>query len=182
MPHSSDNRRDWIAFALKVVTGLAALGLAIGLIQLFIGVVFHGWEGTAQLILLGGPVSLISGATLLAAKLLRRKLCASEPLGDTAAGRIATQPHGEIFPWPRGTLLTAVDEVVLALPTALLESDRPISEFVFGPDDMEISIPPGSETFFIRLTPGMSISLTKSVQASVVSEDLAPRRIQVNGS
>ena len=92
---------------------------------------------------------------------------------------IASQPPGDIFPWPKGAVLTAVDELVLALPVALFEADRPMNEAVFGPDDMEINIPPGSETFFIRLRPGMSVSLAKSVQSYVVAEDHQPRRIKV---
>ena len=92
---------------------------------------------------------------------------------------IASQPPGEIFPWPKGALLTAIDELVLAIPVALLEADQPMSEAVFGPDDMEVNIPPASETFFIRLRRGMSVSLAKSVQSFVVAEDRRPRRIRV---
>lgn len=92
---------------------------------------------------------------------------------------IATQPHGAIFPWPKGAVLTAVDELVLALPMALFDKDRPIGEFVFGPDGMEINIPPDGDTFFIRMTPGMSVSLAKSVQSYVAADDRKPRRIKV---
>lgn len=92
---------------------------------------------------------------------------------------IASQPPGEIFPWPKGAVLTAVDELVLALPVALFESDRPMGEAVFGPNDMEVNIPPDSETFFIRLRPGASVSLAKSVQSYVVADDHQPRRIKV---
>ena len=98
---------------------------------------------------------------------------------QTATKLIATQPHGEVFPWPKGAVLTAVDELVLALPMALFDKERPMSEFVFGPDDMQMSIPPEGDTFFVRLTPGMSVSLAKSVQSYVVSEDQKPRRIKV---
>jgi hypothetical protein len=92
---------------------------------------------------------------------------------------IAAQPHGEIFPWPKGAVLTAVDELVLALPMALFDKDRPMSEAVFGPDDLQMNIPPDGDTFFVRLMPGMSISLAKSVQSYVVAEDGKPRRIKV---
>jgi hypothetical protein len=104
---------------------------------------------------------------------LRRK---SQP--STAGELIAAQPHGEIFPWPKGAVLTAIDELVLALPTALF-GDRPMGESLFTPDDAQINVPPEGDTFFVRLMPGMSISLAKSVQSYVVSEDGKPRRISV---
>lgn len=103
------------------------------------------------------------------------------PKPPAAAGPVASQPPGEIFPWAKGVVLTAVDEVVLALPVALLEPDRPMAEFIFGPDDMEFSAPPGSEVCFLRLRPGMSVSLAKSVQAYVWAEDKEPRRIKASG-
>jgi hypothetical protein len=92
---------------------------------------------------------------------------------------LAVQPPGQIFPWPKGAVITAVDEVVLALPVALFEKDRPLSEAVFGPDDMEVNMPPDSDTFLVRLKPGMSLSLAKSVQSFVVGEDKTPRRLRV---
>ncbi len=92
---------------------------------------------------------------------------------------IAAQPPGEMFPWPKGAVLTAIDDLVLALPMDLFDKDRPMAEFVFGPEDMQMNIPPNGDTFFIRLMPGMSVSLAKSVQSRVVAEDATPRRIKV---
>jgi hypothetical protein len=92
---------------------------------------------------------------------------------------IVTQPHGEVFPWPKGAVLTAVDERVLALPTALFDKARPMSEFVFAPDGAQMNIPPDGNTCFVRLMPGMSISLAKTVQSYVISDDQKPRRIKV---
>jgi hypothetical protein len=97
------------------------------------------------------------------------------PSGDV----FVTQPVGVIFPWPKGAVLTAVDELLLALPIALFDPDRPMSEFVFAPADAAINIPPTGDTFLIRLTPGMSVSLAKSVQSFVVADDGKPRRIKV---
>ena len=56
-----------------------------------------------------------------------------------------------------------------------------MAEFIFGPDDMEFSAPPGSEVCFLKLQPGMSVSLAKSVQAYVCAEDKQPRRLKVSG-
>jgi hypothetical protein len=54
-----------------------------------------------------------------------------------------------------------------------------MSEFVFGPDDMQMNMPPGSDTFFIRLMPGMSLSLAKSCECYIVAEDQNLRRLKV---
>src|SRR5262249_20702278 len=92
---------------------------------------------------------------------------------------VALQPHGEIFPWPRGMALTALDDVVvLEIPLELFGNDKKIGECLFGPDDMEINSRPGFDRFFIRLKPGMTVSLAKSVQARVISDDGKPRRIK----
>jgi hypothetical protein len=97
------------------------------------------------------------------------------PPGDV----VAAQPHGQLFPWPKGAVLTAVDEVVLALPLALFDKDRPMGEFIFGESDLQMTIPPGGDKIFIRLMPGMSVRLAKSVQSYVVSDDRKPRRIKL---
>lgn len=94
-------------------------------------------------------------------------------------GIAATHPPMQPFPWPKGAVITAVDELILALPVALLEKDRPMSEVVFGPDDMQINIPPLSGTFFVRLKPGMSLSLAKSCDCCIVADDQNLRRMKV---
>jgi hypothetical protein len=97
------------------------------------------------------------------------------PAGEVAA----SQPPGEVFPWPKGAVLTAVDELVLAIPTALFDPGRPMDEFVFASADAELNVPPGGDTFLIRLKPGMSVSLAKSVQSFIVADDKTPRRLRV---
>ena len=54
-----------------------------------------------------------------------------------------------------------------------------MGEFVFGSDDMEMNMSPEGDVFFIRLKPGMSASLAKSVQSYIVAEDKRPRRLKV---
>jgi len=98
---------------------------------------------------------------------------------STDDGIPATHPPLKPFPWPKGAVITAVDELVLALPVALFDKERPMSEFVFGPDDMQIIVPPQSDTLFIRLMPGMSLSLAKSCECYIVAEDQNPRRLKV---
>jgi hypothetical protein len=107
-----------------------------------------------------------------------RKKPAAPPAATDA---VVSQPPGEVFAWPKGVVITAVDEVIIALPVALFDQDRPIGEFVLGPEDMGFSLPPGSDVFFIKLSPGMSVSLAKSCQAYLVAEDKQPRRLKISG-
>ncbi len=95
---------------------------------------------------------------------------------------IACQPPGEVFPWPQGTVLTALDEVIIELPQAAFGNAEAIGSVVLGPSDMEINIPLQGESFYIRLKPGMSVSLSKSCQGRVVAEDKRPRRFRLSGA
>jgi len=96
--------------------------------------------------------------------------------------KIAHQPPGQIFPWPRGTVLTALDEATIALPMAIFGKDEPIGSVVLGSADLQMNIPKTGDTFFIRVQPGMSVSLAKSCQARVVADDQQPRRFRISGS
>jgi hypothetical protein len=92
---------------------------------------------------------------------------------------VATQPPGEVFPWPRGTTLTSLDEAVLALPRAILGPEETIEAVIRGDDDMEINIPDKGELIYLRLRPGMAVTLSKSCQAVVVSDDKKSKRFRV---
>ena len=99
-----------------------------------------------------------------------------------AAETIAHQPPGQVFPWPQGTVLTALDEATIALPMAIFGKDEPIGSVVLGSDDIQMNIPKDGDVFYIRLQPGMAVSLAKSCQARVVAEDKQPRRFKISGS
>ena len=96
--------------------------------------------------------------------------------------KIASQPPGVIFPWPKGVVLTALDEATIALPMAIFGKDEPISSVVLGPADIQMNIPKTGDTFFIRVQSGMSVSLAKSCQAQVVADDKQLRRFKISGS
>ena len=111
---------------------------------------------------------------------LKRLFKKASPISSADVPCIARP--GEMFAWPKGGVITAVDEVVIALPIGLFDKDRPIGEFLFGPDDMKITVSPDGDRFHIRLMPGMSVSLAKSCDAYVSSgsaDDHLPRRIAV---
>src|SRR5262245_23816643 len=97
---------------------------------------------------------------------------------------IANQLPGEVFPWPKGTKLVALDDLTLAIPAAVLREDEQIGSVILGDEDMQIRLPtvpvttPGAR-IFLRLRIGMTVWLAKSCQAMVVAEDKSPRRIRV---
>lgn len=94
---------------------------------------------------------------------------------------IALQPPGEVFPWIKGMVLTAIDELVIALPMALLGKDEPIGSIVIAPDDMKISFTKQGDAFYVHLKPGMSVSLAKSSDALLVADDKQPKRLKLSG-
>jgi hypothetical protein len=108
---------------------------------------------------------------------LKRK----SPAPAKTSEAIAHQPPGEIFPWPQGTILTALDELVIALPMVIFGKDEQIGSVLLCSPNMQIHIPQEGDTFLIRLQPGMAVSLTKSCQARVVADDGKPRRLKISG-
>jgi hypothetical protein len=96
-----------------------------------------------------------------------------------ATGVIAHRRPFETFPWPKGEVLTALDEVTIALPIAAFGSNEKIGSVVLGSPDIGLSIPKTGDKFFIRLQPGMSVSLTKSCEACIFADDWEPRRFKI---
>jgi hypothetical protein len=88
-----------------------------------------------------------------------------------AGARRVCQPPGEVFPWPKGWRITAIDEAMIAIPTAIIGDDEVVGTVIHGDDDIQIDLhewglPNGR--FIIWLKPGQSCSISKSCQAIVV--------------
>lgn len=96
--------------------------------------------------------------------------------------RIASQPPGQSFPWPRATRLTALEDLILAIPAATLEKDEKIGSVIHSDPETEIKLQMSSAESFIylRLKAGMSVWLSKSVEGVVVASDKRPRRIKIS--
>jgi hypothetical protein len=109
---------------------------------------------------------------------VKRILGISQPKSANSASTIGTQVPGELFVFANTATLRAVDPIVIALPKLLL-GDSPIAASVHVDNDAEISIPADGSLFFVRLKPGMQISLKTSCQAMLVSDDKAPKQIAV---
>jgi hypothetical protein len=87
--------------------------------------------------------------------------------------KIVHQPPGEIFPWPRGWKITALDEAVLAAPSAIISANEVIGNVIRSEDDVRLKLPAGADSvaeahILIFLKVGQSVFLTKSCQAIVL--------------
>jgi hypothetical protein len=100
--------------------------------------------------------------------------------------KIAHQPPGEVFPWPNGWQLTALDEAVLAVPAAILTDDETIGSVIHAGDEVLIRLPTApqhGDRILIRLLAGQSVCLAKSCQTVVVPArqgDMAVRRFRLS--
>ena len=96
-------------------------------------------------------------------------------------GKVASQPPGVPFPWPHSTRLTALEDLILAIPAAVLASGEKIGDVIHSDVDAEIRLPttPSDMLIHLRLKKGMSVWLSKSVQGVVVASDKRPRAIRV---
>src|SRR5690348_8766807 len=99
-------------------------------------------------------------------------------------GSLVEQPSGVPFPWPHGVTLTAVDEVVLALPGLIIDSPQTIGAALEGSDDMDIKIEFDDDRVsvklvYIKLQPRMWARVKRSCEAVMISSDGAPKRLMV---
>jgi hypothetical protein len=96
-------------------------------------------------------------------------------------GKLAFQPPGIPFPWPRLTRLLVLEDTVLAIPAAVLSNGEKIGDVIHSDVDAEIRLPatPSDTLIHLRLKAGMSIWLSKSVQGVVVAAEKRPRGIRI---
>ena len=97
---------------------------------------------------------------------------ASSPVASPP--RMGTSSPGEIFTWPKGWKITALDDSVLAIPSAILSDNEIIGNVIHAEDDVMLRLPTGVDPvsdahILIHLKEGQSVFLSKSCQALVVS-------------
>lgn len=100
--------------------------------------------------------------------------------------QIGHQAPGEVFSWPKRWQLTALDEVILAVPAAILNDDEQIGSVINCEDSVRLNIPTGlpnpNDRILIWLQPGQAVYLSKSCQAMVVpgnEQDREAKRFKV---
>lgn len=91
---------------------------------------------------------------------------------------------GQAFPWPKGLCLAATEDLVVLLPGGILVADAPIQSVIEAPADVRIGFDPaadgkGFETIRIALRSNDTLTLHRSSQAMVLSEDARPRVFRV---
>jgi hypothetical protein len=104
---------------------------------------------------------------------------------DSTEETIAHQPPGDVFPWPTGWRLTALDEVIIAIPAAVIGNHEAIGSVIHADEDTLLNLPHGPDVtrILIRLQVGQSAWLSRGCQAVVVHEqegDTRPRRLKVS--
>jgi len=105
----------------------------------------------------------------------------------TDSGKTCSQPPGEIFAWPKGWKLTALDEATLAVPGAILSDNDVVGSVILAENDVMLKLPTGQNPesdvhILIWLKKGQSVYLSKSCQAIVLPNhegDKASKRFQV---
>jgi hypothetical protein len=102
--------------------------------------------------------------------------------------KVAHQPPGEVFPWPKGWQLTALDEAILAVPAAILGDNEVIASVIHADDAVRINMPTEPHSMpealiMLELLAGQSVWLSKSCDAFVVPQregDSVVRRFKVS--
>ena len=85
---------------------------------------------------------------------------------------------GEIINLPKGTSITAIDPIIVALPKELFGGNVRFDSVVDGDDDMEIGMQPGSNLVFIVLRSGKSLLIKRSSQSIFYAPQQDPGTIE----
>jgi hypothetical protein len=91
-----------------------------------------------------------------------------KPIGLREEWLRAQQAPGVVFPFPKGAKLRPEEEVVLALPQALVGDDEKIGSVLLCDDDADFALNEEAGAYYVRLKPGMTFSLSKSCEIMVV--------------
>jgi hypothetical protein len=85
------------------------------------------------------------------------------------------QVPGTTFPFPRGAKLRPHEEVVFALPSAVISGDEKIGDVFLIDDDAEITLNDEPAVWYVKLRPGMTFALGKSCEVMLIAADERPR-------
>ena len=91
--------------------------------------------------------------------------------------RVQQEP-GTIFPFPKGAKLRPDEDVVLALPAALISDDEKIGSILLCDDDADLALNEEAGAWYVKLKPGMTFSLARSCDVMLIASDSRPRFFQ----
>lgn len=88
------------------------------------------------------------------------------------------QLPGTKFPFPKGAKLKPEEEVILALPTALISDNEKIGSVLLCDNIAELSLNEKVGVWYVKLQPGMTFSLSKSCEFMIIGKDDRPQFFQ----
>lgn len=96
-------------------------------------------------------------------------------------GRSATQPPYEVFKLPAGVTLIADEEIILALPRAMIGEHEVIGSVIQVDDKAQFSLNDKQDLILLKLRQDMRVTLTKHAEVFLVTSgpnDRRPRRLR----
>jgi hypothetical protein len=88
------------------------------------------------------------------------------------------QLPGTTFPFPKGAKLRPDEEVILALPAALIADAEKIGSVLLCDDNAELTLNEKVGAWYVKLKPGMTFALGKTSEVMLIAEDKRPRFFQ----
>ena len=91
----------------------------------------------------------------------------------------AQQSPGTKFSFPKGSKLRPAEDVILAIPAAVIAGDETIGSVLLCDDNAEITLNEEVGAWYVRLKAGMVFSLAKSCEVMLIAADNRPRFFDV---
>jgi len=85
------------------------------------------------------------------------------------------QVPGTTFPFPKDAKLRPHEEVILALPSAVIAEGEQIGSILLCDDDAELSLNDKVGAWYVTLKPGMTFSLARPCEIMLIAADGRPR-------
>lgn len=85
------------------------------------------------------------------------------------------QPPGTKFPFPKGAKLRPEEEVLLAVPAAIITDNETIGDVFLIDDDALMTFNQEVGAWYVILKPGMTFSLSRSCEVMLIAKDTRPR-------
>ena len=95
--------------------------------------------------------------------------------GEQQKWQRAQQVPGVKFPLPKGSRLRPEEEVVLALPAAIIGGNETMGSVFLCDNNAEIMLNEKAGAWYVKLKAGMTFSLAKSCEVVLIASDSRPR-------
>jgi hypothetical protein len=94
-------------------------------------------------------------------------------------GRIVAWTPGERYRWPKGWILTPLDEIVLVFPRDKFPEPAHLAAVLATDNQTGVAIRSDVERLLLCISPGVSVRIKASVETYLVADDDAPRQIRI---